>query len=113
MEVGNNRAMRDALEGVAEVAKKDMANYMYADTIGEHKAIKVWSSLLSGFCDRALAAPPRNCDRTFVDRADMYKEFRNWCNAKGHTTGPYLASEAFDWLLSLAAQKGDNNGSKQ
>lgn len=104
METGNNRAMRAALEGVSEVAKRDMAHYAYAVDEGEHNAIKVWSSLLSGFCDRALAAPPRNCDRTFVDRADMYKEFRNWCNAKGHTTGPYLASEAFDWLLSRAVK---------
>ncbi len=106
MEVGNNRAMRDALEGVAEVAKKDMAHYAYAVDEGEHNAIKVWSSLLSGFCDRALAAPPRNCDRTFIDREDMYAEFRNWCRTKGRTPESISAADAFDWLLSLAPQEG-------
>jgi len=112
MEVGNNRAMRDALEGVAEIAKKDMANYMYADTIGEHKAIKVWSSLLSEFCDRALAAPPRNCDRTFIDREDMYAEFRNWCRAKGRTPESISATDAFDWLLSLAVKETETTENK-
>jgi hypothetical protein len=50
----------------------------------------------------AIAAPPRNCDRTFADHVAMYDEFKAWCNAKGHTMNPKLASDAFDWLLSKA-----------
>ena len=50
----------------------------------------------------ALDMPARNCDRTFADHVAMYDEFKAWCNAKGHTMNPKLASDAFDWLLSKA-----------
>ena len=58
----------------------------------------------------ALAAPPRNCDRTFIDHPAMYYEFRDWCNAKGHTMEPKLAYDAFDWLLATANEKGATDG---
>lgn len=48
----------------------------------------------------ALATPPRNCDRKFIDRVAMYDEFKDWCNKKGHTIEPKLAYDAFDWLLA-------------
>ena len=56
--------------------------------------------------DAALAASPRNCDRKFVDRVDMYYAFKDWCHAKGHTIEPLLASDAFDWFLETATEKG-------
>jgi len=54
----------------------------------------------------ALAAPPRNCDAEYADRAEMYDAFKDWCKAKGHTMEPMLAYDAFDWLFATAEEGG-------
>lgn len=65
---------------------------------------------LSTKIERALAAPPRNCDTPYNDRVEMYGAFKDWCNARGHTMNPKLACDAFDWLLAPATeQKGETN----
>ena len=90
---GNAAAMREALSDACYA----MFNFLKTQSGGcEEMALALDKA------KAALAAPARNCDRTFADHVAMYDEFKAWCNAKGHTMNPKLASDAFDWLLSKA-----------
>lgn len=95
--VGNAAATREALELFVEyselVCKMGMFN--------RDRLIAITTKARA-----ALSAPPRNCDRKFVDKVDMYYAFKDWCHAKGHTMEPLLASDAFDWFLETAMEKG-------
>lgn len=103
--VGDMAAMREALTKVSEWMAHRIAT-------GGFEASPTFPTVLENIVLPALAKPPRNCDRTFIDRPAMYYEFKDWCNAKGHTMEPKLAYDAFDWLLATANEKGENDGSK-
>ena len=105
MEVNDIKAMREALEYASRVLAKWRQDAPFSAWNEYGEAIDK--------CRAALSAPPRNCDRTFIDHPAMYYEFKDWCNAKGHTMEPKLAYDAFDWLLATANnEKGETNGSK-
>lgn len=103
---GNAAAMRAALEAVLAAYASGAIH-----TCAEHYRDEWDDELcdLKAKVESALAAPQRNCDRHFPDRVAMYSEFKDWCNAKGHTIEPKLAGDAFDWLFATA-EGGSNNG---
>lgn len=50
--------MREALLAISEIAKKDMATYAYATSVGESCTVKAWSNLIAHFCDWAMEPIP-------------------------------------------------------
>jgi len=96
-QIGNAAAMRDALLEIETVAGEAVENGTME--------LPQYSKIVD-IAESALSAPPRNCDRKFVDKVDMYYAFKDWCHAKGHTMEPLLASDAFDWFLETAMEKG-------
>ena len=97
--VGNSAAMREALN----IALPALLGWQLGQTTRKEHEVAVAA------IKRALAAPARNCDRKFVDHVDMYYAFKDWCHAKGHTIEPLLASDAFDWFLETATEKGEGD----
>ena len=95
MPAGNMAATRDALRVADETA-----NELLSWCSNHYQELNCMGSRLKRALERAAKAPPRNCDRKFIDRVAMYSEFKDWCNKKGHTIEPKLAYDAFDWLLA-------------
>ena len=57
-DTANVPLMHKALLAISEIAKKDMAAYAYATTIGETCTVKAWSRLIADICDLALEPIP-------------------------------------------------------
>ncbi len=107
-QVGNAAATREALRVADETA-----NELLSWCSNHYQELNCMGSRLKRALEHAAKAPPRNCDRKFIDRVAMYYEFKDWCKDKGHTMEPMLAYDAFDWLLAPAAErKGEGDGSK-
>lgn len=102
--VGNEAAMREALEAVDKIYDMLSKPCIVIEEV-RHACQKARAVLIS--------TPQRNCDMPYYDRVEMYGAFKDWCKAKGHTMEPMLACDAFDWLLAPAAErKGDGDEQK-
>ena len=102
------KAMREALVAVKKSIDGIGASSLDCDPTILMSSLTQICGRLSARIERALAAPPRNCDLPYNDSVEMYGTFKDWCKAKGHTMEPMLACDAFDWLLSPATEpKGD------
>lgn len=100
MEANNATKLREVLEWA--VTTIDVSDEVLEETEDWENEVVSWVRELQDKAKAALATPPRNCDVPYPDTVAMYDAFKKWCNNKGHTMEPKLASDAFAWMLAAA-----------
>ena len=91
MEASNIKAMREALENIAEYAKAAACHTEDAHLLGYLNQIERWE-------EAALSEPPRNCDRHECATTKSAQDV--WRKEDGGKTAYY------EWLLATSTKGG-------
>ena len=111
MEV-NNKAMRDALEYLCSISDLDLAELEVlgkrledTSTYGGGLVLKLVHGVRNG--QKALSAPPRNCDRFGGDFKMLHTAWFDWTGSpSGQNPDGTVKLTFAEWLLAPVLTKG-------